>query len=103
MREITWTMMGKNNKIRIPDYQHPTINKTIMKHPLVELCVDAKGEGYDEEYKWTVFFIEGYRIGGWDTHSKNFTSVKDFKKSAGLIERCPHDCHCGNGQEEEVS
>ena len=103
MREITWTMMGKNNKIRIPDYQHPTINKTIMKHPLVELCVDAKGEGYDEEYKWTVFFIEGYRISGWETHSKNFTSVKDFKESAGLIERCPHDCNCGNGQEEEAS
>ena len=101
--KITWAMMGKNNKISIPDYQHPIISKTIMKHPLVELCVDAAGEGFCEEYKWTVYFIEGYRIGGWETHFKNFRSVRDFKESACFIERCPPDCDCGHGQEEEVA
>ena len=95
--KITLDMMGKNNKISIPDYQHPIISKTIMKHPLVELCVDADGEGFDEEYKWTVWFIEGYRISGWDTHFKNFRSVRDFKESACFIERCPPDCYCGLG------
>ena len=101
--KITWTMMGKNNKISIPDIQYPIICKTIMKHPLVELCVDAAGEGFCEEYKWTVYFIEGYRIGGWETHFKNFRSVRDFKESACFIERCPPDCDCGHGQEEEVA
>lgn len=91
-------MMGKNSKISIPDYQHPIISKTIMKHPLVELCVDAASEGFGEEYKWTVFFVEGYRISGWDTHFKNFRSVRHFKESASFIERCPEDCHCGNGR-----
>ena len=99
--KITSTMMGKNKKISIPDIQYPIISKTIMKHPLVELCVDAAGEGFCEEYKWTVYFIEGYRIGGWETHIKNFTSVKDFKETARFIERCPPDCDCGYGQKAE--
>ena len=105
MSERIYKMMGKNNKISFHESEHPIIGKTIMKHPLVELCVDAAGEFFDEEYKWTVFFVEGYRMAGYDTHSKNFTSVKDFKDSACFIERCPEDCDCGNGiaKHEEVA
>jgi len=103
MSERIYKMMGKNNKISFHESEHPRIGKTIMKHPLVELCVDAAGEFFDEEYKWTVFFVEGYRMAGYDTHSKNFTSVKDFKDSACFIERCPKDCDCGNGIAKQVA
>ena len=68
-------------------------SKTILKHPLVIDCEDAVSIGF-LDYKYTATFKEGYRMGGYDTHQKNFLSVQDFLNMKHNIEPCPEDCHC---------
>lgn len=69
-------------------------SKIILRHPLVKNCEDAQTLYFDEPYKYHVTFKDGYRMGGYDTHVKNFTSVKDFLDMKHNIEPCPKDCHC---------
>ena len=69
-------------------------SKIILNHSLVENCEDAQSLFFDEPYKYHVTFKDGYRMGGYDTHSKNFTSVKEFLNMKHRIEPCPKDCHC---------
>ena len=69
------------------------MSKTLSKHPLVEYCEPAGDDCYP--YKWYIQLIDGYRVQGDDTHGKNLETVADFRQLT--IERCPFDCHCGNG------
>ena len=74
-----------------------SMSKTILKHPLVSEV--NLGEPLGIDYKWEVGFIEGYRLQSHDTHWKNVHSVKDWNENyKNSIERCPEDCHCGNGK-----
>ena len=68
-------------------------SKIILSHPLVKNCEDAQSLSFDD-YKYHVTFKDGYRMKGYDTHSKNFTSVKDFLNMKHNLEPCPEDCHC---------
>jgi hypothetical protein len=49
-------------------------------------------------YKYEVGFVDGYRIGGWDSHWKNVKDIKDFNSIKIFLERCPEDCNCGLGE-----
>ncbi len=74
------------------------MSKTILKHPLVSAVTLGEPLGI-LDYKWEVGFIEGYRLKAYDTHWKNVHSVKDWNENyKNSIERCPEDCHCGNGE-----
>jgi hypothetical protein len=72
-------------------------SKTILKHPLVINCEDAGFIGF-YDYKYHVTFKKGYRMSGYDTHSKNFLSVQDFLNMKHRIEPCPKSCYCGFGK-----
>ena len=66
--------------------------KTILRNKYVAV-VELAGSDMPD-YKYTVILKKGYRFWGYETHTKNVTSIAHFLSMASTIEPCPDDCHC---------
>ena len=72
------------------------IMKEILKDTRVNEIIPAWGQGDDEGgYKWEVILEPGYRMSGYETHTKHLENLEDYYMHT--IEPCPKDCNCGQG------
>ena len=76
------------------EYHPKHIKKTmekILKDERVKEITPACGTG--SEYKWEVVLEPGYRVEGYETHTKHLANLEDYYSYS--IEPCPKDCNCG--------
>jgi len=70
--------------------------KKIERHPAVREVLPAFAA---DIYRHEIWLEDGFRFSGYDTHSKNVETLRDGVEVLSLIERCPADCHCGEGEQ----
>ena len=80
-------------KIKEPDMSD---RKKIERHPAVREVLPTFAS---DIYRHEIWLNLGYRFGRYDTHSKNVETLRDGVEVLSLIERCPADCHCGEGEQ----
>jgi len=67
--------------------------KDVLKDERVKEIIPAWGTG--SEYQWEMILAPGYRMSGYETHTKHLRYVEDYYMHT--IEPCPKDCDCGQG------
>lgn len=70
--------------------------KKIERHPAVKELLPAFAS---DVYRYEIWLKDGFRFSGYDTHWKHVETLRDGQAILSLIERCPADCHCGNGEQ----
>jgi len=77
-----------------PKYINEYIKEKILKDEGVKEIIPASGTD-PQEYKWELILKPGYRVEGYETHTKHLFNLKDYYNHT--IEPCPKDCGCGQG------
>ena len=70
--------------------------KKIERHPAVREVLPTFAA---DIYRHEIWLEDGFRFSGYDTHSKNVETLRRGVEMLSSIERCPADCHCGEGEQ----